>query len=42
MRILVAEKYGIIAAPTYVLIDPEGKVVNWNLGELEIIEDYFE
>lgn len=38
----VAEKYGIIAAPTYVLIDPEGKIVNWNLGELETIEDYFE
>lgn len=37
----VAERYGIVAAPTYVLIDPEGKVLNWNLGELETIEDYF-
>ena len=37
----VAERYGIVAAPTYVLIDPEGKVLNWNLGELETFEDYF-
>lgn len=38
----VASRYGIVAAPTYVLIDPEGKVVNWNLGEHQTIEEYFE
>ena len=38
----VAEQYGIVAAPTYVLLDPEGKVLNWNLGEFETIEEFFE
>ena len=38
----VAEQYGIMAVPTYVLLDPEGKVLNWNLGELETIEEFFE
>ena len=38
----VAKQYGIIAAPTYVLLDPEGKVVNWTLGEFETIEEFFE
>ena len=38
----VAELYGIVAAPTFVLIDPEGTVLNWNLGELETIEDLFQ
>lgn len=38
----VAERYGIVGAPTYVLIDPEGKVVTWTLGEHETIEEYFE
>ena len=36
----VAERYGIIAAPTYVLIDPEGKVVEWTIGSHESIEEY--
>ena len=35
----VAERYGIVAAPTYVLIDPEGKIVEWNIGEFETIEE---
>ena len=38
----VAEAYGIVAAPTYVLIDPEGKVVEWNIGEMESIEERFD
>ena len=25
-----------------ILLDPEGKVLNWNLGELETIEEFFE
>lgn len=37
----VAERYGIVAAPTYVLIDPEGKVVEWTIGDRETIEEYF-
>ena len=37
----VAEKYGIVAAPTYVLIDPDGKVVEWTIGEFESIEEHF-
>lgn len=37
----VSERYGIVAAPTYVLIDPEGKVVEWTIGEHESIEEYF-
>ena len=37
----VKERYGISAAPTYVLIDPEGKVIEWNIGEFENIEEYF-
>ena len=38
----VASRYGIVAAPTYVLIDPEGKVVSWDVGAHETIEEYFE
>ena len=38
----VAEAYGIVAAPTYVLIDPEGKVVEWSIGEMESIEERFD
>ena len=37
----VSEGYGIVAAPTYVLIDPEGKVVEWTIGEHESIEEHF-
>ena len=37
----VSERYGIVAAPTYVLIDPEGKVVEWTIGEHESIEEHF-
>ena len=37
----MVERFGIIAAPTYVLIDPEGKVVKWTIGEFETIEDIF-
>lgn len=38
----VASRYGIVAAPTYVFIDPEGKVVNWDVGAHETIVEYFE
>ncbi len=38
----VAERYGIVAAPTYVLIDPEGKVVDWTIGDIESIKDCLE
>ena len=38
----VAERYGIIASPTYVLLDPEGKALEWNLNELITIEEFFE
>lgn len=38
----VAERYGIIASPTYVLLNPEGKTMEWNLNELESIEEFFE
>lgn len=37
----VSERYGIVAAPTYVLIDPEGKVVEWTIGEHESIKERF-
>lgn len=37
----VSERYGIVAAPTYVLIDPEGKVVEWSIGEHESIKEHF-
>ena len=38
----VANRFGIVAAPTYLLIDPEGKVVEWTIGEFESIEELFE
>ena len=38
----VADLYGIIASPTYVLLDPEGKTLEWNLNELITIEEFFE
>ena len=38
----VASRYGIVAAPTYVLIDPDGKVVSWDVGAHETIVDFFE
>jgi len=38
----VAELYGIVAAPTYVLIDPAGKVIEWNIGEHETIREFFQ
>ena len=37
----VAELYGIVAAPTYVLIDPAGKVIEWSIGEHEAIREHF-
>ena len=37
----VAEDYGIVAAPSYVLIDPEGKIVEWTIGEHESIAELF-
>ena len=38
----VAKRYGIVAAPTYVLIDPEGNIVQWTIGEIDSIEMLFE
>ena len=38
----VAELYGIVAAPTYVLIDPAGKVIQWYIGEHETIREFFQ
>ena len=35
----VVNRFGIVAAPTYVLINPEGKVVVWSVGEFETIEE---
>lgn len=35
----VAERYGILAVPTYVLIDPDGKIVIWTIGEHVSIEE---
>ena len=37
----VANLYGIIGVPTYVLLDPEGKVLQWTLNELDIIEECY-
>lgn len=38
----VAELYGIVAAPTNVLIDPAGKVIKWSIGEHETIRELFQ
>ena len=37
----VSERYGIVAAPTYVLINPEGKLLEWTLGGHESLEEFF-
>ena len=36
----VAEKYGLIGVPTYVLLDPEGKILGWTMNELDILEEF--
>lgn len=35
----VKDKYCIFGLPTYVLLDPEGKVVQWTMNEFELIEE---
>ena len=36
----VGEKYGLIGVPTYVLLDPEGKILGWTMNELDILEEF--
>jgi hypothetical protein len=35
----VATKYGIVAAPTLVLLDPDGKIIEWTLNDAVSIEE---
>ena len=37
----VANLYGIFGVPTYVLLDPEGKVLQWSLNEFDNIEECY-
>ena len=38
----LAKRCSIIAVPTYVLLDPEGKILMWTMAGLDNVEDYLE
>ena len=38
----LAKRCSLIGVPTYVLLDPEGKILRWTMAGLDNVEDYLE